>query len=89
VVKVVDMLLREILEDPVAEAAGDKVASEQLNLHNQVIQEHSDLETQAQEEHHKLTVVAEVREKLAVQMVKPLVVMVKQFLQVFQIQELF
>ena len=83
------MLLREIREDPVAEEDEVKVASEQLNLHNQVIQEHSDLETQAQEEHHKLMVVAEVRENLAVRTVKLLVVMVKQFQAVFQIQELF
>ena len=83
------MLLREIREDPVAEEDEVKVASEQLNLHNQEIQELLEMVSQAQDVVHKLMVEAAEQVKLVELMVQHMVVMVKQFQAVFQIQELF
>ena len=83
------MVRLELQEYQAEEEDEVKVASEQLNLHNQEIQELLDLETQAQEEHHKLMVVAAEQVKLVELMVQHMVVMVKQFQAVFQIQELF
>ena len=83
------MVRLELQEDQAEEEDEVKVASEQLNLHNQVIQELLEMVSQAQDVVHKLMVEAAEQVKLVELMVQHMVVMVKQFQAVFQIQELF